>query len=49
MSTSFKRTLGATLVGLTFAAGAQADNPIIEERFSADPAENTPSITVIEL
>lgn len=38
MSISLKRTLGATLVGLTCAAGAQADNPIITERFSADPA-----------
>ncbi len=38
MSTSLKRTLGATLIGLACAATAQADNPIITERFSADPA-----------
>jgi len=38
MSTSFRRTLGATLIGLASAAGVQADNPIITERFSADPA-----------
>lgn len=38
MATTFKRTLGATLVGLACAAGAQADNPVITERFTADPA-----------
>lgn len=38
MLTSFTRSLGATLIGLSCAAGALADNPVIKERFSADPA-----------